>query len=71
MPVAVHQPGQHHAAAQVEPRLARRRVDVAAPAREGHAALADHEGIHDGAGRVHRVDPAVGQQHGIECARRG
>ena len=70
VPVAVHEPGQHRAPAQVERGLARGRVDVAPPAREGHAALADHEGIHDGAGGVHRVNPAVGQQHGDRRAAR-
>lgn len=64
MAVRVDQAGQHGAAAQVEGGLAGGRVDVGAPPREGHAPVADHEGVHHRAGGIHRVDPPVGQEHG-------
>lgn len=61
--VSVDQAGQHGAAREIEDGLAGSRVDVGAPAREGDAPVADHEGVDHRAGGVERVDPPVGQEH--------
>ena len=68
MAVPVDQAGQHGAAAQVDDVLARGHVDVGAPAREGDSAVADDERVHHRAGRIQRVDPAVGQEHWASVA---
>ena len=65
MAVTVHEAGEHGAAAEVDHGLARGRIDLAAPAREGHPPVADHERVDHRAGGVHRMDPPVGQEHGI------
>ena len=66
--VSVHEPRQHGAPAQVERRLARGRIDVAAPPGERHApSRITSESTTDARG-VHRVDAPVGQEHGAGTA---
>jgi hypothetical protein len=67
MRVRVDEPGQHGAPAEVQDRLGPGHVRVAAPPREDDPAVADDQGVDHRTRRVHRVDPAVRQEHGRDC----